>query len=77
LGRVFDLPYLNIEGAFVAALWTRVDAGRNSSGSELFSAGSAATLDTYVKVFKSGLRYIGIILLSAVELLNASSTIDW
>ena len=58
---VFDLSYLNIEGAFVAALRTHVDAGRNSSGSELFSAKSTTTLDADMEVLKSGLRYVGII----------------
>jgi hypothetical protein len=57
----FDLTYLNIKRAFVAALRAPVDAGRNRSGSELFSAESAATMDTYVKVFKPGLGYMGII----------------
>jgi hypothetical protein len=61
LDEVFDLTYLYVERSFVAALRTRVDAGRNSSGSELFSAESTATLDAYMEMLKSGLRYVGII----------------
>ena len=52
----FDLSYLNIEGAFVAALRARVDAGRNRSGSKLLSAEGAATVDAHVEVLISGLR---------------------
>ena len=45
----------------MTALRACIDAGRNSSGSELFSTEGAATLDAYVEVLKSGLRYVGII----------------
>jgi hypothetical protein len=55
----------------MAALWTCVDAGRNSSGSELFSAEGSTTLDAYVKVLKSGLRYVGIICHGGVSVLVA------
>jgi hypothetical protein len=61
LGKIFGFPNLNIEGTFVAALRTRIDAGSNSSGSELFSAKGTATLDAHVEVLKSGLRQIGTI----------------
>jgi hypothetical protein len=52
---VFDRSYLNIEGAFVAALRTRIDARRNRPGSEFFPAKSATTVDAYVEVLKSRL----------------------
>lgn len=45
----------------MAALRTRIDAGGDRSGSELFSAEGTTTLDAYVEVLKSGLRYVGII----------------